>query len=326
MANFGYTQYQDMVAAAAEGSSNKVGFFKLKDDGDEALARINCGSLDELSFASVHSIQANGKWMKISCLNPLGSYSDNCPLCAQVNAGNKAISKAAKKVYIQMLVAYKDPQTNEFSNAIPVIWERPASFSRDIANLLRDYGSLKEVVFKITRNGVAGDMKTSYTISFVPVFNTEQRVSKDFSAFANFNIARHSYYEKTAAEVEQFVRTGSFPENNTNANAGTPAAPAAPAYGAYTAPAAPATPAAPAAPAYVPPQVPAAPAYQQPATPAAPAYVPPQAPAVPAAPAYVPPVAPTTPAPAVPAAPAAPAGAPATPADKPPRTFGGFSF
>ena len=44
--------------------------------------------------------------MKVSCLNPVGSYHDTCPLCAAVAGGAKDIGKASKKVYVQMLVAY----------------------------------------------------------------------------------------------------------------------------------------------------------------------------------------------------------------------------
>ena len=65
-------------------------------------------------------------------------------------------------------------------------------------------------------------------------------IPADFSAFNNFNIAKHSYWEKTADEINTFLATGQFPERaqnntqqavNTMANtANTYAAPAAPAY------------------------------------------------------------------------------------------------
>ena len=51
MSQFNYNQYQEVVNRAQNASSTtsagKVGFFKLKGDGDEALVRINVGSLDE---------------------------------------------------------------------------------------------------------------------------------------------------------------------------------------------------------------------------------------------------------------------------------------
>lgn len=298
MANFSYSDYQNVIAKAQNNTSNnvKVGFFKMKNDKDEALIRINVGSMEDLQFATVHQLGAAQKWMKVGCLNPVGSYSDNCPLCSAVAAGNTAIGKASKKVYVQMLVAYKDPMTNQFSAAIPVIWERPAGFAREIANLLRDYGDLRSRVFKVTRNGAAGSMQTTYSISYIPLYDKPEAVSVDFGAFANFNIAKHSYWEKSVEDINTFLSTGSFPEYVKPAQEGAYVAPTAPAQPAYTAP------------------VQAAPVYQAPVNPtpvAQPVY---QAPVTPA-----PQVAPVTPAPA-----AQPAATPAT--DRPARNFGGFSF
>src|SRR5574344_1518808 len=107
MSQFKFHDYQKVVEKAQSGGSNavKVGFFKLKDNGDEALARINCGSVEDLDFASVHTVQSEGKWMKVSCLNPVGAYADTCPLChAAAENPDGPVSKANKKVYIQMIV------------------------------------------------------------------------------------------------------------------------------------------------------------------------------------------------------------------------------
>lgn len=291
MSNFTYAQYQDTIAKAQAGSTAnnvKVGFFKMKNDKDEALVRINVSTMEDLQFATVHQLGAAQKWMKISCHNPVGSYGDTCPLCSAVAAGNTSIGKASKKVYVQMLVSYKDPITNQFSAAVPVIWERPAGFAREVANLLRDYGNLKERVFKVTRNGAAGSMQTTYSIAYIPLFDKPEAVSTDFGAFTNFNIAKHSFWEKSIEDINTFLTTGSFPEYVKPVQ-----------EGAYVAPQA-------AAPTYTAP-VQAAPVYQAPVTPAPVAQPVYQAPVAPAA----------TPV-------AQPAAAPAT--DRPARNFGGFSF
>ena len=218
MSKFNFNEYQDVVNRAQAGSAQKnnavkVGFFKLKNDGDEALVRINVSSLDELQFAAVHQLGANNRWMKVSCLSPIGAFDhSDCPLCQKVAEGDTSIGKAAKRVYVQLLVAYRD-QNGQFSaEAQPVIWERPAGFSKEIAGLLRDYGDLKEHIFKVTRNGAAGSMQTTYTISYIPLYDRPEVVSKDFGAFVNFNIAKHSYWEKTKEEIETFLATGEFPE------------------------------------------------------------------------------------------------------------------
>jgi hypothetical protein len=187
--------------------------------------------MEDLQFATVHQLGAAQKWMKVGCLNPVGSYSDNCPLCSAVAAGNTSIGKASKKVFVQMLVSYKDNVTGQFSAAVPVIWERPAGFATEIAGKLRDYGPLSERVFKVTRNGAAGSMQTTYAISYFPVYDKPEAVPADFSAFNNFNIAKHSYWEKSVEDINTFLSTGSFPEYVKNQ---------APAEGAYIAPAAPA--------------------------------------------------------------------------------------
>ena len=233
MSNFNYQQYQEVIARAqsgSEGSSAKIGFFKMKNDKDEALVRFNISSLEDLQFATVHQLGAAQKWMKISCLNPVGSYHDTCPLCAAVANGAKDIGKASKKVYVQLMVAYKDVTTGQFSAAIPVIWERPAGFSREIANLLNDYGDLTQRVFKVTRNGAAGNMQTTYSISYIPLFDKPESVTTDFSAFNNFNIAKHSFWEKSIGDINVFLNTGSFPEVARAQQAPMPTDADAPAY------------------------------------------------------------------------------------------------
>lgn len=214
MSSFNYSDYQNVVNAAQnKGSNVKVGFFKLGSDGAEALVRINVSSLDDLEFATVHTVSAGGKWLRVSCLNEVGSYSDDCELCAANTAGDQRVSKAAKKVFVQMLVSYKDPTTGQFSVPIPVIWERPAGFSREIANKLRDYGNLRDVLLKVTRNGAANDMKTTYSLDYaVPTVYKPEMIPADFSAFNNFKINKHSYWEKTAEEIHTFITTGAFPE------------------------------------------------------------------------------------------------------------------
>ena len=303
MANFSYSDYQNVIAKAQNNTATnnvKVGFFKLKNDQDEALVRINVKSMEDLQFATVHQLGAAQKWMKVGCLNPVGSYSDNCPLCSAVANGNTSIGKAAKKVFVvfvQMMVSYKDNATGQFAAAIPVIWERPAGFAAEIASKLRDYGPLTDRVFKITRNGAAGDTKTTYPINYVPVYDKPEAVPADFSAFANFNIAKHSFWEKSVEDINTFLTTGSFPEvvraQATNQ---------APVEGAYVAPTAFNAPA-------------AAPTFNTQPAAATPAY---QAPVPPAASTYNPPVASV--------ANEAPAAQPAVTTDRPQRNFGGFSF
>ena len=276
MSTFNYAQYQQIAAQEQAQSSgdNKIGYFKLKDDGDIAIARINLSSTDEFMFAAVHTVSAGGKWLKVSCHNPLGMNASGCALCSANQANPKgAIGKSVKKMYIPMIVSYRDAQSaTGYTPPTPVIWERPAGFSRELANKLMIAGDLKNVLVLITRNGKAGDMQTTYSVDVLhdhPVFKPEL-IPADFSAFNNFNIAKHSYWEKTTEEINAFLATGQFPERvqntqqsvNTVANtANTYAAPATPAY---TAPAPAQVATAQTVPAYA---APAAPQYTAPAAP-----------------------------------------------------------
>lgn len=217
---FNFAQYQQIAAqeqSQSSGDGTKVGYFKLKDDGDIAIARINLSSTDEFMFAAVHTINVGGKWMKVSCHNPLGMSAAGCPLCSANQANPKgSVGKSTKKLFIPMLVSYRDPQsTTGYTPVTPVIWDRPAGFSRELANKLMVAGNLKDVLVLITRNGKAGDMQTTYSVDVLPathpVFKPEM-IPADFSAFNNFNIAKHSYWEKSVEEINTFLATSQFPE------------------------------------------------------------------------------------------------------------------
>jgi hypothetical protein len=246
MSTFSYSDYQKIAAqeqAQSSGDGTKVGYFRLRDDGDIAIARINLASTEEFMFAAVHTINVGGKWLKVSCHNPLGINAAGCPLCS-ANAANPkgAASKSSKKMYIPMIVSYRDAQSaTGYTPPVPVIWERPAGFSRELANKLMIAGDLKEVLVLITRNGKAGDMQTTYSVDVLPathpVFKPDM-IPADFNAFNNFNIAKHSYWEKTTEEINTFLTTGQFPERvqnnqqNVNTVANTATAYASPAYAA----------------------------------------------------------------------------------------------
>ena len=224
MSTFNYSDYQKIAAneqSQSSGDGTKIGYFRLKEDGDIAVARINLGSTDEFMFAAVHTINVSGKWLKVSCHNPLGMNAAGCALCSANQTNPKgSISKAARKMYIPMIVSYRDAQSaTGYTPPTPVIWERPAAFSRELANKLMVAGDLKNVLVLITRNGKAGDMQTTYSVDVLPethpVFKPDM-IPTDFSAFNNFNIAKHSYWEKTAEEINTFLTTGQFPERAQN--------------------------------------------------------------------------------------------------------------
>lgn len=219
MSTFNFNDYQNAVTSAKNKTTfsdtprQKVGFFRLKNDGDEALIRVNVSKPEDLQFALVHKLRVNGKFMAVGCLNTIGSHSTNCELCAKAAEANSPVDQARKRVYIQMMASYKDPITGTFGTAVPVVWERPAGFAQEVLTKLRNFGDLKKVLLHITRNGVAGSTDTTYSIDYaMPAVYKPELVPEDFSAFEGFDLAKHSFWEKSAEDIHTYVTTGNFPE------------------------------------------------------------------------------------------------------------------
>lgn len=220
MSKFNYQDYTERAAKRTDSSfihgnenRQRIGFFKLKNDGDSCLVRFDVSTLDDLDFAAIHRLGAADHWRAVSCLSSIKSSNhDDCPFCKAVKNGNTEVSKMQKRVYVKRLVSYFDKEKNAFIQVAPVIWERPAGFGKEIFGLLNDYQNLKAHVFKITRSGAAGSKDTRYTISYIPAFDNTTYIPEDFTAFDNFDIGKHSYWEKTADEMETWLATGKFPE------------------------------------------------------------------------------------------------------------------
>lgn len=211
MGQFDFTTYEKNEAAREARANNqnkgfaKVGFFKLKSKGDSAIARINLSSKEDFMFATYHQLGANVKFMKVACLD------SDCPLCKAAKE-DTSISKVKTRVFIPMLVSYKQPN-GEYTAPEAVIWDAPAAgrndYAANLAGKLSDFGDLKERVFKITRNGEG--LETTYSIDYIPTLDNENIIKKDFVAFNNFRIDKHSYWVKSAQEMNEFLQTGAFP-------------------------------------------------------------------------------------------------------------------
>lgn len=237
MAQFSYDDYMRAAGNAAQGQAantqqQKIGFFKLA-NGQEALVRFNLRSVNDLIFATIHKPVFGAKYdglpnpyAGISCFNSIGGTADNCPLCQAVAAGNPIVDKAVKKVFVLMLVSYKDAQTGVWGKAVPMVWERPAGFAREIATKIQNYGDLTQSMFIMTRIGAGTD--TRYSLDYAPpaVFK-DDLIPADFSAFNGFEPSRHLYYEKSAEELMKFLATGKFEAQQTQATAPQAVAPQA---------------------------------------------------------------------------------------------------
>ncbi len=280
MSVFTYEDYLKEGANRTQNGSNfpKIGFFKLSKDGEQCLVRFNIHSQADLKLVKVHKPVFGKKFeglsnpfAGISCFNGVTQHSaDTCPLCAAAAAGHPVINKAENVIFVQMLVSYKDPVTGAFSEVTPVVWERKASYARELAAKLTTFGDLTNQLFVMTRIGSGKD--TRYNLDYaVPQIYKPEMVPADFSAFDNFQVNRHSYWEKSPEDINYYLANGSFPEvKQEEVSAGASATPATPLTTTTTGYAQPTpTYAQPAS--YVAPQAPASPAYQAPAAPATPA-------------------------------------------------------
>lgn len=185
----------------------KVGYFGLKNDGDTALVRFAYKSPAEFNIVTVHTVEVDGRYKRVSCLRESGTDAvSKCPLC---EAGEKLFSK----FYVKLIEYTKDEEGKVV--ATPKVWERPAGFARVLDSLCEEYGGeLSEHVFKIKRRGAKGDMSTTYDVMYAnpELYKESIGYVRDFSAFENFDLSKHSYYVKSFEEISEFLETGKFPD------------------------------------------------------------------------------------------------------------------
>lgn len=211
MAKISYEAYQSM-STEQEYTGGGVGFFSLKNDGDEAIVRIMHDSPADYDILSTHSVKVGDRYTKVECLNE-GANSSLCPMC-------KSGAKLQYRFFVHMIQYVKDEQGNIISK--PVVWDRSAKdMAAKLNAMLQEYGPLSDCIFKVRRNGKAGDMKTTYEIMFAnPNVYRPDLYPNDTEVFKSYTASGKQVMNKTAEEMEVFLATGNFPEKNTvNSNA-----------------------------------------------------------------------------------------------------------
>lgn len=184
-------------------SGNRVGFFALKNNNDEAVVRFMHDTAESFDIAVVHNINVGGKFRNVNCIRGPKDPIDNCPLCAK-NV------KLITRIFIHLIEYVKSD--NGTIVPTPKIWERPASFADDIYNKITEYGPLSNHLFKIKRSGAAGDKNTTYSINYcVPTNYPEQFYPNVPDAFNGFSIFNFHVLNKTADDMNTFLETGNFP-------------------------------------------------------------------------------------------------------------------
>lgn len=190
----------------------RVGFFSLKNDGDEAIVRIMHDSTDTFDIVTTHPVQIGNKYRRVNCIRDPRDPLDNCPLC-------KSGSKIQQRLYIHLIQYVKDDQ----GNIVPQgkVWERAASYAVTLKNLIDEYGPLSNCIFKIRRNGEAGSMQTTYSILYGnPQVYRNDIYPTDPSIFEGYSAVGTAVMDKNFDELAEFMATGEFPASqNQNTQA-----------------------------------------------------------------------------------------------------------
>lgn len=192
--------------------NNSVGFFSLKNDKDEAIVRFMHDDTSSFEILETHAIQLNGKFRRLNCIRTPMQPIDACPMCAKGE-------KVDYRFFIHLLQYTKNPDGSV--SVEPKVWERSLSYANKLSEYINNYGPLSDIICKVVRHGVAGDMKTEYEI--IPNLNKQiyrdDIFVKKLGCFDNYKALGTTVLDKTADEINEYLQTGNFPmkkqENKT---------------------------------------------------------------------------------------------------------------
>lgn len=189
----------------------KVGYFKLQ-PGGRAIVRFAYKSAREIEIATIHDVDIKDMHRQVLCIRDAKEPLDNCPLCA---SGKPIKSRA----YVKLLRYELDAQDRVVA-IHPEVANWPKKYADTLALRNNEYGDLQDSLFVVTRQGAK--LETTYDITYAnPMkYNEANGFVKDFSAFDDFDLAHHSYLEKSKEDMEEFLQSGEFPfRKKTNESA-----------------------------------------------------------------------------------------------------------
>lgn len=194
---------------SGSGTGDGIGYFGLKNDGDEGVVRILHNSPEDFDIVVAHNIKIGERYRKVNCLCNPGESPSACPLCASGN-------KPQYRFFVHMIQYTKDEKGAIVAR--PVVWDRSAKqMSQKLVSMIHEYGPLSESVFKIRRNGAAGSMETTYEIMYAnPNIYKPELYPMIPGAFDKYNTLGVKVLDKSAADMSTFVATGNFPVPTNN--------------------------------------------------------------------------------------------------------------
>ena len=148
----------------------------LKKDGDFIIVRFPYETTADFHIEHCHevSIPGNPYPQKVECTKDSGE----CVLCDE---NVKTVDRFLVKAVAYIIKDGKVVLT-------PVVWDRPYGYAKELEGKIAEYGDLREVLFKIKRNGTG--TATTYSTDIVlnkTVYNPEVYV-KDFSCIEHMEV------------------------------------------------------------------------------------------------------------------------------------------
>lgn len=208
MAKISFDTYSENVSVGFDNQSSNVGYFNLKNDGDQAIVRFLHDSTDDFDIITTHPIEIDGKYRRVNCLRTPNDSMDKCPMCSSGQ-------KIQNRIYIRLIHYVKDENGNVVPK--PEIWERSMAYAATLKNMIDEYGPLSDCIFKVKRRGAPRQMDTKYDIMFGnPKVYPEELYPKCLDAFKGFEVLGRMCLNKSFDELSNFVKFGKFDNDDVN--------------------------------------------------------------------------------------------------------------
>lgn len=188
----------------------RTGWFSLKDDGDKAIVQFLWDAPEDIETHTCHTVQVNGKNRQCNCPRKYDDPLDMCPLCA-----------SGDRPQVKRYIVLYDHADGELK-----IWDGKRKFIDKLKSNMNRYSPLSSRVVELERRGKRNDPATDYDMYVVDNVDLVDISELDYPKLVGGVIL-----DKTADEMEEYLRTGEFPMHDTAPSPQLPsrrAAPAAP--------------------------------------------------------------------------------------------------
>ncbi len=207
---YSYDTYQDLRKSNLSSASKpprKVGYFKLN-DGEKAIVRFDYDTPSEFTIATIHEVKVQDRFRSVVCLKDKRDATSTCPLCES--------GAPLKERFFVRLVRYSVDESTGKVTPVAEVANWPKGYADVLRARINEYGSLKDNLFTVTRMGTGKDTKYDITFANPVKYSEANGYVKDFSAFEGFELAHHSYMERSKEDIEEFLHTGNFPFHKKN--------------------------------------------------------------------------------------------------------------